>query len=659
MQRDHVAALREGEPTMADQQAAVWFVAEQREGEISPVTLGLAAEARRIAQALRSRVAAVLLGADVARLAHRVPADILYLGEHPALAGHAPEAAAVVLDEAVRRGRPSVLLLAATPTSSALAARLAARLGAGLASGCLRLDVDSSGVLRMLRPAYGGRASCTVACPSRRPQIATLLPQSLPAAASGPAMEPEVLPVDVCREKFPPATVVQGIERPPPSAMDVAEAEVLVAGGRGVVGPREFQHLEELSRLLGGTIAASRPAVDSGWAPASRQVGSSGKMVAPRLYIACGISGASQHVVGMRDSATIVVVNQDPYAPLVKMADVALIGDLREIIPAIIVRLRSAAEAPEGLELAESPPQAAAGPRADPLRIVACLSLCLDPERPMDLKRDAQGGHRVLNPPDAHALEEALALKDGLPGSQVTALSLGPPEVEAVLRDALALGSDRAVHLWDDSFVGSDSLASARILAAAIRRIGADAVLCGARNSDGDTGQLPLQLAEVLGWPGLTRVVSLSFDSEGATVRCRWQGGQRIVYRAALPALFAVEGGINRPRYAPVRRRLEAIQRRVVRWGLEDLGLQPSQVGEAGSALRVLGVGPPKPVSKGLFAPDDSLSAEERLQQLLGGAADSAGQRRENVLEGSPEYLAEQMVKFLLHHGFVRERKVG
>lgn len=644
---------------MAHQEADVWFIAEQREGEIQPVTLGLAAEARRIAQSLDSRVAGVLLGADVARLAPDIPADIVYLGEHAALAGHAPEAAVAALEEAVRGSCPSVLILAATSAGSDLASRLAACLDTGLAPGCLRLDVDNNGVLRMLRHAYGGRASCTVVCPFRRPQMATLLPESLPAAAPTPASEPEVMPLRLRLGEHRPRAAVQSIEHVPPASMDPAQAEVVVAGGRGTGGPQEFRHLEELAGLLGGTIAASRPAVDSGWVPASRQVGSSGKIVAPRLYIACGISGASQHVVGMRDSATIVSVNRDPYAPMMKMADLALVGDLREIIPAVNLRLQSAAAAPAGLEPAESPPQAVAEPRRDPLRIVVCLSQCLDPERPLDLKRDALGGDRVLNAPDAHALEEALALKDSLPGSQVTVLSLGPPEVEATLRDALALGSDQAVRVWDEIFVGSDSLASARILTAAIRRIGPDVVLCGARNPDGDTGQLPLQLAEVLGWPGLTRVLSLSCDSEGATVHCRWQGGQRIVYRAALPALFAVEGGINRPRYAPVRRRLEAVHRPVIRWGLEYLDMQSFQVGEAGSGLRVLGVGPPKPVSKGLFAPDESLSAEERLQQLLGGGADSASQRRKNVLEGSPQYLAEQMVNFLLHHGFVRERKVG
>ncbi len=627
----------------------VWFIAEARRGELSTSTLGLAAAAQQLAERLGTPTAALLLGGDAA-LAGRTPADTVYLYPRPAACAAAQVDAIAAL---VRRQRPDILLAAASPFAQEIAARLAARLGTGLASGCLRLDLNSDGILLMVRPAYGGRASCTVVCATARPQMATLIPDCLAptAAAGGPA---EVVAVDIEPASGPTPLLVERVFRPVPDSLDVGEAEVVVAGGRGVGGPEGFRLLTELASLLGGTVAASRPAVDAGWAPYDRQVGASGKLVAPRLYIACGISGAGQHLVGMRGSRLVVAVNQDPYAPILSLADLSLVGDLHQVLPAVLAALRSQVEpSPATGDLAEAP--STLPPPSDGLHVAVCLSGCVDPDLPLDFRAgvDLGGLPRVLSPADAHALEAALAMKDACGEGRVTALSLGPPAGEALLRPALAAGADRAFLLSDEAVADSDTLATARILAAGLRRLAPHLVLCGVRSPDGDTGQLPVQLAELLGWPFVPQVVSVAAGDGEVRVQRRLPAGRRALIRCRLPAVLAVERGINRLRYPPLRARLAAALAPVEQWGLQRLGLSPQAVGACRSAARVIAVGPPKPAGKGLFAPDESLPAQERWQQLLGGGAT---QGRDNLVRGPPELLAGRLIELLNEHGFVENR---
>jgi electron transfer flavoprotein alpha subunit len=219
-----------------------------------------------------------------------------------------------------------------------LAARLAARLGSGLASECTKLDVDGDGYLLVSRPAYAGRLSARVVCRSI-PQIATFQPGY--GKRSAMPCEPEVLPLPAPTIAVPRSTVEEEV-RDPPREMDLMSADVIVAGGRGVGGPDGFALLERLAQRLGGALAASRAAVDAGWVPSHRQVGLSGKTVAPRLYIACGVSGATHHVVGMKDSKSVIAINSDRSAPIFRMADVAILGDIHEVIPRVLEKLEDA-----------------------------------------------------------------------------------------------------------------------------------------------------------------------------------------------------------------------------------------------------------------------------------------------------------------------------
>jgi len=289
------------------------------------------------------------------------------------------------------------------------------------------------------------------------------------------------------------------------------------------------------------------------------------------------------------------------------------------------------------------------------MKVVVCVARVVDTSEPLPVKPgqaalEEQGLRQMLNPVDEYALEEGLRLKDRFPNSDVTAISMGPPESESALRRCLALGADRSLRLWDEAFRGSDTLATARVLAAAIRQVGADVVLCGKRASDGDTGQVGAQLAELLDLPAVTGVLQLEVREGEALVHRRLERGRREVIRCPLPALFAVEEGINRPRYPKLRVLLCSLRAEIPRCGLADLGLRADEVGEAGSCVQVASLSPPKPITKGLFIPDSSLSPEERWQQIVSGGVE---ERHGDVIEGPPDSVAERLAQFLTENNFV------
>jgi electron transfer flavoprotein beta subunit len=292
------------------------------------------------------------------------------------------------------------------------------------------------------------------------------------------------------------------------------------------------------------------------------------------------------------------------------------------------------------------------------MKVVVCVARVVDtvepseplPVRPGQAALEEEGLRHMLNPADDYALEEGLRLKDRFPDSDVTAISMGPPESESVLRRCLALGADEALLLWDEAFCGSDTLATARILAAAVRQTGADVVLCGKRASNGDTGQVGAQLAELLDLPAVTSVLRLEVRNGEALVHRRLERGRREVLRCPLPALFAVEEGINRPRYPRLRILLQSRAAEIPRRGLADLGLRADEVGEVGSCAQVANLSPPKPITKGLFIPDSSLSPEERWQQIVSGGME---ERHGDIIQGSPDTVAEQLLKFLAENNFV------
>ncbi len=326
-----------------DVQGAVWGIAEGQSGEISETTVSLIAEAARLADQLGTEASAVVFGDcddDLVRaLGSRGAARIFVVPS-----GAAPlrdvDTCVAVLADLVRRHQPGVVLYGTTVLTRELAPRLAARLGTGLASDCTGLSVGPDGLVRMSRAAYGGRASCTVVCLRARPQMATLELQSSTATRGTPGREPQVVHIEGPLAATASRIAVEGLVQGDPRTMDLAEADVVVAGGAGVGSREGFELLVELASLLGGTVAASRVAVDAGWVPRDRQVGQSGRTVAPSLYVACGISGASHHTVGMRDAKTIVAINTDRTAPIFDLADLAIVGDVREVLHLVVDRLR-------------------------------------------------------------------------------------------------------------------------------------------------------------------------------------------------------------------------------------------------------------------------------------------------------------------------------
>jgi electron transfer flavoprotein beta subunit len=285
------------------------------------------------------------------------------------------------------------------------------------------------------------------------------------------------------------------------------------------------------------------------------------------------------------------------------------------------------------------------------LKIVVCITQVVDIGEPLEVERGAcsidEGSlSHVLNPADACAVEAALKLRDACAGSHVVAVSMGPPFQEGALRDAIAQGVDEVARLWDDAFLGSDCLATAVILAAAVGKVGAEIVVCGERTLDGTSGQVGAQLAELLGIPVVDGVATAGVTAEGGSLLTerRTGGGFRTVERTPLPALMTVGMGANVPRYPTLRARLRARSAPIPCWGIAELGLTPAQVGEAGSALRTVALRRPPPDRRGLVDPSSDLPPEVRWMIAISGGV---REHESALIEGSPDELAERLVRHL------------
>jgi electron transfer flavoprotein alpha subunit len=317
----------------------VLVIAEQRGGALKKVSLEMLGEASRIAGALGGQAEAVVLGSGVTGLAETLAqygAHKVYVGDDPVLAQYSPDGYASVLANLIKTSDPAIVLAPATSFGRDLAPRVAAKVGAGLASDCTHFEVQDSQLL-ITRPIYAGKAIARVRV-TTRPQMATVRPNTFPVPEANPGANAVTEPVSL--DGYQARAVVTGEMAAEGGKLDVAEANIIVSGGRGLADPANFRLLEEMAEVLGAAVGASRAAVDAGWRPHADQVGQTGKTVSPSLYIACGISGAIQHLAGMKTSKVIVAINKDPDAPIFKLADYGIVADLFKVVPALTEEFR-------------------------------------------------------------------------------------------------------------------------------------------------------------------------------------------------------------------------------------------------------------------------------------------------------------------------------
>lgn len=325
-----------------DEYRGVWVFAEQRGGQVARVVLELLGAGRGLADTLGVELSAVLLGSseDEARKLIKWGADRVYFSDDPAYRDFNDEPWARALTELALAHKPEVVLAGATPIGRSFVPRVAAGLRTGMTADCTSLEIDAeTRDLLQVRPAFGGNIMATILTPNHRPQIATVRPRVMKPLDFDDGRTGEVIRI----EGAPAATrtkVIETVRDEGGPGVNLQEAEVIVAGGRGLQSEKGFEMLNELALLLGGTLGASRAAVDEGWVPYSHQVGQTGKTVCPKIYIACGISGAVQHLVGMQSSDIIIAINKNPEAPIFKAATYGIVGDVFEVVPVLIRKLK-------------------------------------------------------------------------------------------------------------------------------------------------------------------------------------------------------------------------------------------------------------------------------------------------------------------------------
>jgi electron transfer flavoprotein alpha subunit len=323
----------------------VWVFAEQRDGELQKVALELVGKGRDIADKLGTTLTAVLLGENVNDMAENLTAhgaDKVLAVDNSLLKHYSTDAYTKVICDLVNEKKPEILLVGATFIGRDLGPRIASRIKTGLTADCTGLDIDpETRHLQMTRPAFGGNLMATIECANNRPQMSTVRPgvfEKLPVDSS---RKLEIERANVELKESDIRTKVEEVVKMCKQCADIGEADILVSGGRGMGNGENFKLLQELADVLGGVISSSRAAVDSGWVDKALQVGQTGKTVRPKLYIACGISGAIQHLAGMSDSDYIIAINKDEDAPIMKVADLGVVGDLFKIIPEMIEQVKT------------------------------------------------------------------------------------------------------------------------------------------------------------------------------------------------------------------------------------------------------------------------------------------------------------------------------
>jgi len=310
----------------------VWIVAEQRYGAYRKISFELASTARKLADQLGEEANAILLGSGIEGIASELGKygiDKVYVADNAVFEPYTTDAHAAAVAKIVKENDPSILLLGASTQGKDLSARLVGKLATGMATDCVDLQIVD-GKMAARRPMYAGKCYGEVMT-SSFPQMASLRPNVFPAVENTKAAE--VIKFDAGIDAGQLKTKVLEIQKDTSGKVDLTEANIIVSGGRGMKGPENYVILEELADLLGATVGASRAAVDAGWRPQKDQVGQTGKVVSPNLYIACGISGAIQHLAGMGSSKYIVAINKDPDAPIFARADYGIVDDLFKIVP--------------------------------------------------------------------------------------------------------------------------------------------------------------------------------------------------------------------------------------------------------------------------------------------------------------------------------------
>lgn len=322
----------------------IWIFAEQRDGKIAGVSFELIGAARRLAKELGAEVSAVLFGPAEASELIKWGADKVYHCDDELFALFNDEPYAKLLADLIRQHNPEIVLAGATPIGRSFIPRVAARLKTGLTADCTSLEIDDETKnLLQVRPAFGGNIMATILCPYTRPQMATVRPRVMKRSDYDGARQGQIIKVAFDGNESR-SRVLKTVKEISEAAVNLQDANIIVAGGRGAGGEKGFQVLYELAEALGGSVAASRAAVDEGWIPYRHQVGQTGKTVGPKIYIACGISGAVQHVVGMQSSDIIIAINKNPDAPIFQVADFGIVGDLFEVVPMLTQKIKNLKE---------------------------------------------------------------------------------------------------------------------------------------------------------------------------------------------------------------------------------------------------------------------------------------------------------------------------
>ena len=323
----------------------VWVYAEQRHGEISSVVYELLNKGSELAKTLDVPLSAILIGSNISAKAQDLinrGADKVYVYDDPILAEFQDDPYSCILADLIKEEKPEIVLMGATNIGRSFASRVAAKIYTGLTADCTALEVDlETRNLMQTRPAFGGNIMATILTPRHRPQMATVRHKVFKEAKVQEGRTGEVINKTIDAQKIINRTKFIGFFKDQSADVNISDADIIVSGGRGLGNPEGFKLIKELADLLGGAVGASRAAVDSDWIPYSHQVGQTGRTVAPKIYVACGISGQIQHMVGMSSSDTIIAINKDKDCPMMQTATYSLVGDLYEIIPAIIKELKN------------------------------------------------------------------------------------------------------------------------------------------------------------------------------------------------------------------------------------------------------------------------------------------------------------------------------